>query len=190
MDFPEIISLISRWLHIIPAIILVGGTLFLRFSLVPAAVESNPSHEFREAVRKRWARLVMLSILLLLLSGLYNAAQKAMNYELSMLYNVMLLLKIVVGLAVFYLLSVLSGRSDRAKRFRERELYWLNITCVLMIALVCIAGWMKTSDQPKKDKSSASMITWSKLGGPFPHPEAWSTSTRAQRDVAEFAADF
>lgn len=167
MDFSELIALLSRWLHIIPATILVGGTLFLRFSLVPAAIETNPSNEFREAVRKRWARLVMLSILLLLLSGLYNAAQKAMNYELSMVYNIMLLLKIILGLAVFYLLSVLSGRSARAKRLRERELYWLNITCALMIALVCIAGWMKISDQPKKDKSAArseQVNKWSATG--------------------------
>ena len=156
MDIPQLIALLSRWLHIIPAMILVGGTLFLRFSLVPAAIETNPSSELREAVRKRWARMVMLSILLLLLSGLYNAAQKAINYELSMVYNVMLLLKIILGLAVFYLLSVLSGRSDRAKRLREREPYWLNITSALMIVLVCIAGWMKLSEQPKKDKSAAS----------------------------------
>ena len=156
MSFPEIIGLLSRWLHIIPATILVGGTLFLRFSLVPSAMETPPGDELREAVRKRWARLVMLSILLLLLSGLYNAAQKAMNYELSMVYNVMLLLKIILGLAVFYLLSILSGRSARAQRLRERELYWLNITCALLLALVCIAGWMKISDQPKKDKSTAS----------------------------------
>jgi len=157
MGFHELVGLVSRWLHIIPAMILVGGVLFLRFSLVPAAMETSPGSEFREAVRRRWARLVMLSILLLLLSGLYNAAQKAMQYELSTVYQFLLLLKIVLGLAVFFLVSVLSGRSDRAKRLRERELVWLNVTCTLMILLVCIAGTMKVSEQRKKETSAADL---------------------------------
>jgi hypothetical protein len=61
-------------------------------------------------------------------------------------------------LAVFVLLSVLSGRSARAQRLRERELYWLNVTCALLVVIVCIAGWLKVSEQPKKDRSAGSTL--------------------------------
>lgn len=165
MDTTEIIALVSRWLHIIPAIILVGGTLFLRFSLVPAANESNASNELRESLRKRWAKLVMISILLLLVSGLYNTFLKATGFHLSgSSYNILLLIKIVLALAIFYLASVLSGRSKTAQKFREKETYWLNILCALMLAVVMIAGYMKMSSanfdkKEKTDTSSSQLIS-------------------------------
>jgi uncharacterized membrane protein len=160
MDTQEIIGLVSRWLHVIPAIILVGGTLFMRFSLVPATGESEASAELRESIRKRWSKLVAISVLLLLISGLYNSAMKAMGYELPMIYNILLLVKIVLGLAIFYLASVLAGRSKTAQKFRERETHWLNILCGLMIAVVMIAGYMKIDsvDYAKKDKTEKAAV--------------------------------
>ena len=157
MEFSDILALVSRWLHIIPAIILVGGTLFMRFSLVPTADESNASAELRESIRRRWSKLVMISVLFLLISGLYNTAMKAIGFELSPLYNGLLGLKILLALAVFYLTAVLSGRSKTAQKFRERETHWLNILCALMIAIVLIAGYMKMSSagfDPKEDSGA------------------------------------
>ncbi|MDA7923959.1 hypothetical protein N9B60_01055 [Mariniblastus sp.] len=156
MDLLEIVSLVSRWLHIIPAIALVGGTLFMRLSYVPATQECEASAELREAIRKKWAKIVMISIALLLVSGLYNSAVKSMGYDLSPLYNGLLGIKILLGFAIFYLASVLSGRSEKAKAFRQRELHWLNILCILMILTVMIASYMKMSSStfPKKNKTT------------------------------------
>ncbi|MFK7765886.1 MAG: hypothetical protein AB8B55_01500 [Mariniblastus sp.] len=145
MEISEIIGLVSRWAHVIPATILVGGTIFMRLSFVPASNESPASAELRESMRKRWSKLIAVSVLLLLVSGLYNSAMKAMGFHLPMSYNVLLLIKIVFGFAIFYLSAVLAGRSEKAKKFRERETYWLNILCGLMIAVVLVGGYMKMS---------------------------------------------
>ena len=152
MDANQVIGLLSRWFHIIPVIILVGGTLFMRLSLVPAASQTGASAELREAVRKRWAKLVMLSILFLLVTGLYNAVTKIMGYELHRLYHHLVMVKLVVGFIIFFLASRLAGRSEKAVKFREKETMWLNILCVLMLALVLVAGYMKSlaTDVPKK----------------------------------------
>lgn len=152
MNTQEIFALLSRWFHILPAILLVGGTLFMRLSLVPAALESEVTPEYRESVRRRWAKLVALSVLFLLVSGLYNSYLKAMGFKLGGLYNGLLLVKIVLAFVIFYLASVLSGRSKTAQKFREREAHWLNILCVLMLSVVLIAGYMKMSSAsaPKK----------------------------------------
>ena len=141
MELDQILPLISRWLHVIPAVVLVGGTLFLRLALVPAA--SSEHVELREAVRRRWARLVMWSVLFLLISGLYNSYLKAIGYQLSGVYLTLLTIKILLALFVFYLASVLTGRSETAKRFRTREIFWLNILCAAMIGIIAMAGWMK-----------------------------------------------
>ena len=94
----------------------------------------------------------MLSVLFLLASGLYNSAVKAIDYQLDGLYLALLTIKIVLGLAVFFLVSVLSGRGKLALRFRDSELKWYNVTCVLMLMIVCIAGYMKLSPQQEKVK--------------------------------------
>jgi len=142
---PNVLPLISRWLHIIPAIILVGGTLFMRLALAPvaSAATGSPASELRESIRRKWAKWVMISTGLLLISGLYNAACKAMGFHLGPTYNILLLVKIVLALAAFYLSAVLSGRSKKAIQFRESETKWLNILCGIMLAIVLIAGYMK-----------------------------------------------
>lgn len=150
-----ILILVFRWLHIVPATILVGGTIFLRCAYQP----SEPSSEQSEKVRRRWAKLVMLSVALLLVSGLYNTAWISMKYEFPGGYYHMLLgIKIVLALAVFFLVSVLSGRSELATKFRDKEKTWLNVTVFLAVAVVLVAGVMKMAKRDVKaedDKGSS-----------------------------------
>ncbi len=140
----DILSLVSRWLHVLPAIIMVGGLIFLRCCIVRPSQESS-LFDAMDDVRKRWARLVMISTLLLLVSGLYNAYVKAITFDLSPLYNGLLGIKLLLAFVVFYFAAVLAGRSDRAKRMRTEEAKWLNVTLILAIAVVLIAGYMKVS---------------------------------------------
>ena len=58
MDITDIFAQISRWAHMLAAIVLVGGTLFMRFALVPAELATSGTEEFREAIRQRWAKWV------------------------------------------------------------------------------------------------------------------------------------
>ena len=170
MDIQEIIALLSRWAHILAVVTLVGGTLFMRFALVPGAGESGASAELRESIRKRWAKMVMISILFLLVSGFYNAVMKAMGFHLSMTYNLLLMTKIIVGFGIFYLASVIGGRSEKAQKFRERETHWLNILCALMLVMVLIAGYMKMSsaafEVKVRDKVETSSVFDSSLTSP------------------------
>lgn len=150
----EILPLLSRWAHILAAITLFGGVAFMRLSFVPAAAEAGASAELREAMRRRWSRLMGPAILFILVSGLYNAALKAINFDLDMVYLICMMLKIILGIVVFVLVSLLFGRSEKAKKFRERELHWLNIISVLLLAIVLMAGAMKMDANPIKDKNS------------------------------------
>ena len=145
MDSTTILNLISRWFHIIPAIVMVGGTIFLRLALLPAFSDMTDGDHaaLRESIRRKWMKWIGICTLLLLVTGLYNAYFKAVTYELSPLYNGLLLVKIVLAFAVFYLTASLSGRSKTAVKLRQRELHWTNILCALMLSIVLIAGAMK-----------------------------------------------
>ena len=155
MDTNELLALASRWLHIIPAIVLVGGTLFMRLALAPAVPATGETSEVREAIRRRWAKWVGISAGLLLLSGLYNTVLKSKGFHMDGWYHGLLGLKLLLAFAVFYLSAVLSGRSEKAQRFRQQETKWLNILCGLMLGIVLIAGYMKmgsASFEPKTPK--------------------------------------
>src|SRR5438876_10417220 len=66
--------LILRYMHILGAIALMGGTIFMRFALRPVVVQlpTETKATVHEEVRRRWARFVMLATLLILISGLIN----------------------------------------------------------------------------------------------------------------------
>ena len=70
----ELVSLLSRWTHIGTAIVLVGGTVFLRFVLTPAAAQlSDDEHtKLKQLVMGTWKKFVHAGIALFLLSGFYN----------------------------------------------------------------------------------------------------------------------
>lgn len=155
MEITEILSQLSRWSHIIAAIVLAGGTLFMRFALVPALAESSASAETHEAIRRRWMKWVAGAALFLLVSGFYNSYLKAKGFHLAQIYNGLLGAKILLGFFAFWLSATLVGRSDRAKRFREKEIHWLNVLTVVVLLIVLMGGFMKmdSTDYEKKIRS-------------------------------------
>src|SRR3954470_16640630 len=68
--------LILRYMHILGAIALMGGTIFMRFALRPVVVQLPPETKatVHEQVRSRWSKFVMLASALLLVSGITNLA--------------------------------------------------------------------------------------------------------------------
>ena len=155
MDVSDILPQLSRWAHIFAAIVLTGGTLFMRFALVPALSESSASDETRDAIRRRWMKWVAGAALFLLVSGFYNIVLKAKGFELPGVYLGLLCLKVLLGFVAFWLAATLVGRSDRAKRFREKETHWLNVLTAVVLLVVLMAGFMKmdSASYTKKVKS-------------------------------------
>ncbi len=127
----------------------------MRLALVPASNENPEVAEFREAVRRRWAKWVGISVLFLLVSGLYNAVTKIMAFELPPIYHMLVMVKLVLGFAAFFVASLLSGKSEKAQKLRQQEMKWLNILCVIMLVLILVAGYMKllATGAPVKDRA-------------------------------------
>jgi uncharacterized membrane protein len=146
------IDLLFRWLHIIPALMLVGGAAFMRISLAPAL--DKQSAEVQQSLlttwRPAWAKVVMISSALLLVSGLFNAVRYIINYELPSTYHSMVALKLLLALVVFWLSAVLTGRSGTAEKFRGKMKFWLNVNLAFALLVVMLGGYMKMIDrQPK-----------------------------------------
>jgi uncharacterized membrane protein len=148
-----------RLVHIFSAIFLAGGVFFLWWVLVPAL--GSVSHEQREAVegrvRGRWSLVVMITSALLLVGGLINAVLAIRRYEFpdSPSYHLLVAVKIVLALAVFWITAVLAGRSATAERFRQKLPFWMNVNALLVAILICVASWMKVMEhQPRAERAS------------------------------------
>ncbi len=154
----DVLDILLRWLHILPALTLVGATAFMKFALHPSLSElaDDERKKLQDAVRRRWAVVVMISIALLLMSGIINYALMIVRYEFpGKLYHPLLGVKILLALPVFFIASKLVGRSESAAKFRENASKWLTINLILAVLIVCLAGVAKFAEhRPKPDKSA------------------------------------
>jgi hypothetical protein len=146
MEFTEIINVTSRWLHVSTAIILVGGTAFIRFVLTPSA-EQLPQTEhdrLRELVTATWRKVVRGGILLFLLTGFYNYLVVAFpQHQHDKRYHILMGIKIVAALGVFFLAEALVGRSAAFAGLRQNRKTWLSVLVVLAFAIVAISSFLR-----------------------------------------------
>lgn len=128
------VDLLARWAHVGAAIVLVGGAVFTRFVLLKAAEElPQDQHDaLRARIRSTWSRFVSIGILLLLVSGFYNFIVNGIpQHKGDGLYHGLMGTKILVSFVVFFLASVLSGRSPRFEVWRQNPKKWLTILILL-----------------------------------------------------------
>lgn len=145
------LDVLSRWVHVGMTVVLVGGSVFLRYVLMPAA-ESLPDAEhdaLRDRVAARWRRFVGIGIGLLLLSGLYNYLVVSRPLHSGQaLYHGLMGAKILLALVVFFLASALTGRSKALEPIRQKSKTWLTALIVLAFVVVAIAGFLKVGVKP------------------------------------------
>ena len=142
-------ELVLRWIHIIGAITLVGGAIVMRCAYLPAMAE-KAAPEFATAFRRRWSKLVMMSSGLLLISGLVNFFLLVDQYKLPGQYHMIFFIKFLLVFVVFFLSAALPGRSKLAEKLRQKESTWLTVNLILAVAVVCLAGLMKTTERTPK----------------------------------------
>ena len=147
----DYLGILLRWMHIFAAIALFGGSIFQRVALVPASKElaADQRQRLGDAVRRRWSRVVMLSILFLLVSGLVNFVLtinlfKAAGLKAPTLYHVLWGTKVLLALVVFFFASALAGRGAATQKFRDNAGKWLTVNLVLATLIVAISGVLRS----------------------------------------------
>ena len=160
MDSQLLINVISRIVHVSTAIALVGGSVFMVFVLLPAAKQlSNESHEqLRGLVNKTWKRFIHVGILLFLVTGFYNYFQQMPSHKGDGLYHALIGTKIILALVVFFIASVLVGRSAAFESMRTGREKWLKIVVLLAAVIVAMSGFVKVRG-PKPKVAELPAIT-------------------------------
>jgi uncharacterized membrane protein len=160
MDLWLGLDVLVRWIHIVAAILLAGGTIFMRFALHPGLAEL-PDHErqpVRDLVLKRWKTFVHLAIALVLVSGLYNFWSRFAEVK-PMPYHLLFGLKLLIAAVVFVIASALVGRAKGFQAIRSRPKFYLNLNAALALILVLLGGLMRVApEKPKPDAQPSAAV--------------------------------
>ena len=157
----DVISILSRWTHIGTAIVLVGGTFFLRFVLAPAAAQLSDSEhtKLKELVMKTWKKFVHAGIALFLVSGFYNfIVVQIPQHRGDKLYHALMGIKILLALAIFFFASALVGRSKSFEGMRKNAKFWQLVLIILAAVVVAISGYLKVRGGPPLPVSDLSCL--------------------------------
>jgi putative copper export protein len=121
----------------------------------------NHLHAAGIASGGRDASYVHLSIGFLLLSGFYTFINYLRGYQFpeGSKYHMLFGIKFLLALAIFFIASMLVGRSEASTRFRQRREFWLTLNVVLAVVLVCISGILRFLPRTPKTPAEPTPVT-------------------------------
>ena len=143
MSFPDVLLLIIRWLHAVAAVAWVGGGIFYLLILRPSLRSSNEDSE--GAVRRvgeQFRHLVNTAIAVLLVTGVILTLSRLTSDYGGIPYVVVLTIKIVLALYMFYLVRFLRPRTYPAeaptstKGLRRITALFTGATAVMLLGVI------------------------------------------------------
>lgn len=144
---PELIlPLISRWIHMLCAVTVIGSIIYYRFAVVVAEKRALPDglpEEFKTALFKRWKLLLHPPIIFFLASGLYTYLMVTRHlHEDQPLYHALFGVKFLLALAVFALYVVLTSTMKWSESLRQKNILW-TLLILGVIAIIGVGGVMR-----------------------------------------------
>ncbi len=146
----EIIDFVSRYVHIVTSIVLIGGSVFSLLVLMPAAklIPDDAHQTLAAAVTGRWKRVVHSGILLFLITGFYNYFRAIPEHRGDGLYHALIGTKMLLAFLVFFLAAALVGRSAALEKMRTHRATWLKVLLLLAAIVVGLASYAKVRGIP------------------------------------------
>jgi hypothetical protein len=151
------VNLGLRYLHILGAIALMGGTIFMRMALWPTlrSLDGEVRTPVHDGVRTRWAMVVGIASGMLLISGIANLGLAA-RYDITVQgggsYSMLAGIKLLLAMPIFFIAALLMGKTTLAKKVQANAGLFLNINLILALILVLIGGWLRFSTKVVKEK--------------------------------------
>lgn len=148
-----------RFLHMVGAAGLLGGIVFMRFGLWPALTGVNPEERervFGSAARK-YAPWVGVFAACVLISGIYNMIGASRFSFPGKYYNAVVGVKLIIGIGVIGLFSILCGRTALAEKFRRNAAMWLDLCLVLTLAIVLMGGLLRIAERVEKAPNASTV---------------------------------
>jgi putative copper export protein len=148
MDPELLIAVVMRWLHVVSAVVGVGGSVMMRLVILPALDRLPNGDEVLKAIRPTFKRIIHSAIGTLLLTGLYNYVVVAMPkikalkeaYPQLAVYHRVMGLKIFLSLALFVIAFMLL---KPVPAVHEKRKSWLSVNVVLGLLIMLLAAYLR-----------------------------------------------
>ena len=133
-----------QWIHVMAAVIGVGGMAFLLFILMPSlgVLQSEQRDMLAQQVMGRFRWVSWSVIVLLLASGLYSIRQYYWEVAWGKSW-VLLAVKIALALLVFLIVLALTLPARFFDTVREHRKTWLSIALALAVAVILISAYLR-----------------------------------------------
>jgi len=140
------VQVVMRWVHVITAVVVVGGVIFMRLMLAPvagASLDPAAQDQLRAGIMARWRKVVHVGILLFLISGFYNYFFVTRFAHEAPAYHMLFGIKFLLALVVFALALMLSSSKGYAARIQANATAWTGVLIVLALITIMLGGYMK-----------------------------------------------
>ena len=141
METELILAVISRWVHVATAIVLVGGTAFFRLAVIPSL--EGDSTDLVKRIRERWKKVVHAGIGLFILSGAYDYMLMIPQHKGDKLYHPLIGTKMLLAFFVFFIASALVGSKPGTQKFRDDAKKWTGVMLLVAALIVAISSFAK-----------------------------------------------
>lgn len=158
MDMLLLVDLVSRVVHVLTAITLVGGSIYASFVAAPVlrGLGADVATGVQDALIRRWKWFVHGGITFFLITGFYNymRAMGAHNDAGDKIYHAFLGVKMLLAFALMLIASGLVGRSKAFQFMRDSRGFWQMILILLAVGIVGLSGFIKTRGIPEAPSSN------------------------------------
>ena len=125
-----------RYVHIVSAMAAVGGLMFFLICLTPAVrlLDDGFSESWMKVIRRRFVKMLWISIVGLLVSGVYNWMLSAGTYKaMGGIGNALIGMKALLALILFVVVWVGS-----VGLLKPRVCYMINIHLAAVVILLAV----------------------------------------------------
>jgi uncharacterized membrane protein len=133
-----VLAVVMRWVHIISVITLLGGMIYARYVLAPAlsGLPDPAKGDLLARTAAAFRSVILLTILTILVSGLYNLITKAnVPHGYHMWFGVKMLLVLHI-----FAVSFLLARSSVSEEKRNRLMTGVVMSGIVVTAL---SAWLR-----------------------------------------------
>ena len=147
MSFPFLDGFL-QWLHVIAAVLAVGGVFFMRFILCPALKKLPPELEatkkqILQSVARAFKIVIHSSIAVLLLTGLYRFIHMLDQTKGWKEYQMLFGIKFLFAMVLFFVAIMLTLPGQQPNYFQRNRDRWLLINFVLGALVILLSATLR-----------------------------------------------
>ena len=137
-------SVLMQWIHLVAAVVGIGGLGFIHMILIPASRDLEPGQRdlLLKRVSRKYQYVVWSVVLMLIASGLYNIHAHAWERPWGTYWK-WLIVKISLAFIVFFFSLGLNLPLAIFDWLRQKRQMWLSITFSVALVVIFISAYLR-----------------------------------------------